>query len=117
MYDFYWYPKCSTCKKAKAKLDELALDYRMIDLKQTPPTSEQFKSWFAQGEFLTKQFFNMSGLVYRELGLKDKLAQMTETELAELLASNGMLVKRPLLVKEGKVLRIGFKEADYESLK
>lgn len=115
MYKFYWYPKCSTCRKAKAKLDLQGIDYEEIDLKQTPPTAEQFESWFAQENFPTKRFFNTSGISYREMGLKDRLTNLSNREMAELLASDGMLIKRPLLVKDGKVLLIGFDEKKYEN--
>ncbi|QDK70914.1 arsenate reductase family protein [Lactococcus protaetiae] len=116
MYDFYWYPKCSTCRKAKAQLDSLGIEYREIDLKLLPPAAEKFETWFAQGDFPTKRFFNTSGLVYRELGLKDKLDSLSEAEMAQLLASDGMLIKRPLIVKDGKVRQIGYKEEQYTSL-
>ena len=114
MYDFYEYPKCSTCRKAKATLDNLDIDYKAIDIKLNPPTAEQFEKWFA--EVPLKKFFNTSGLVYREMGLKDKLADLNEHEAAELLASNGMLVKRPLMVKDDKIVLIGFKEEAYQAL-
>ncbi|MBL3716625.1 Spx/MgsR family RNA polymerase-binding regulatory protein [Lactococcus garvieae] len=114
MYDFYEYPKCSTCRKAKATLERLGIDYNPIDIKLNPPKAEQFEKWFA--DVPVKKFFNTSGLVYREMGLKDKLADLTEHEAAELLASNGMLVKRPLIVKEGNIVLIGFKEEAYQEL-
>lgn len=115
MLTFYWYPKCSTCRKAKAVLDKLAVEYEEIDLKTTPPTAETIKKWFSQGDFPAKKFFNTSGLVYRELGLKDKLADMNEEEMAELLASDGMLIKRPIILdKSGKVKAVGFKQDFYE---
>ena len=115
MLTFYWYPNCSTCRKARATLDKLKLDYHEIDLKTTPPTAKTIKSWFAQGDFPAKKFFNTSGLVYRELGLKDKLAGMSEDEMAKLLASDGMLIKRPIVLDaSGKVKAIGFKQETYE---
>ncbi|WP_461222719.1 arsenate reductase family protein [Lactococcus cremoris] len=114
MYDFYWYPKCSTCRKAKAKLDELGIDYQAIDLKETPPSQQKFEKWFKEADFPIKKFFNTSGLVYRDLNLKDKLATLSEKEMAELLSSNGMLIKRPLLVKNDQVQQIGFKESSYK---
>jgi arsenate reductase len=114
MYDFYEYPKCSTCRKAKATLDMLDIDYNDIDIKTNPPKAEQFEKWFA--DFSVKTFFNTSGLVYRELGLKDKLAGLSNREAAELLASNGMLVKRPLIVKDDQVLLIGFKQEKYQEV-
>lgn len=81
MYDFYWYPKCSTCRKAKAKLDELGIDYQAIDLKETPPSQKKFEKWFKEADFPIKKFFNTSGLVYRDLNLKDKLATLSEKEM------------------------------------
>lgn len=117
MYDFYWYPKCSTCRKAKAQLDQQGIEYRAIDLKQTPPSAEQFEQWFVSERFPVKRFFNTSGLVYREMGLKDKLTDLSVNEMAELLSSDGMLVKRPLLVKSGQVQLIGYKAGEYEQLK
>ena len=116
MYDFYWYPKCSTCRKAKAKLDELGIDYQAIDLKETPPSQKNFEKWFKEADFPIKKFLNTSGLVYRDLNLKYKLATLSEKEMAELLSSNGMLIKRPLLVKNGQVQQIGFKESSYEKI-
>lgn len=112
MYDFYWYPKCSTCRKAKEKLDEMNISYHMIDIKKMPPTAEQFKKWFKK--FPVKNFFNTSGLVYREMNLKDKLPMLSEQEAAELLATNGMLVKRPLIVKNDTIQLIGYKKERYE---
>lgn len=117
MYDFYWYPNCSTCKKAKATLENQGISYRAIDLKSTPPSSEQFQEWFAQADFPVNKFFNTSGLVYRDLKLKDQMATLTDQEKADLLSANGMLVKRPLLVKNGKVEQIGFKAEAYEQIK
>ncbi|MFC4651564.1 Spx/MgsR family RNA polymerase-binding regulatory protein [Lactococcus nasutitermitis] len=113
MYTFYWYPKCSTCRKAKSVLDAQAVSYQAIDLKQTPPSATQFEKWFKK--FPVKKFFNTSGLVYRELGLKDKLTDLSEKEAAELLASNGMLIKRPLMVKDDEIVMIGFKEEQYKN--
>ena len=114
MYDFYEYPKCSTCRKSKATLENLGIDYNAIDIKQNPPTAEQFEKWFA--DVSVKKFFNTSGLVYREMGLKDKLADLSAHEAAEILASNGMLVKRPLIVKDDNIVLIGFKEEAYQEL-
>lgn len=115
--EFYWYPKCSTCRKAKAQLDSQNVAYTAIDLKENPPTKEQFLAWFAQEKFPVKKFFNTSGLVYREMQLKDKLSNLTESEMAELLSSNGMLVKRPLLVRSDELLQIGYKAEDYKKLR
>jgi len=109
MINFYWYPKCSTCRKAKSTLEKIGVEYTSVDLKETPPTAEQFKNWFAQNDFEIKNYFNTSGISYRESGLKDRINDLTIEEASQLLASDGMLVKRPLLVKDDKVLQIGFK--------
>lgn len=116
MNTFYWYPRCSTCRKAKAMLDNRGVAYTTVDLKATPPHAEQFEIWFAQGNFPVKKFFNTSGQVYRELGLKDHLTELSNSEKANLLASNGMLIKRPLFVRDGKLLAIGFEAETYEKL-
>ena len=107
---FFEYPKCSTCRKAKAELKSLGLDFEAHDLVAQPPTSEDFLTWFEESGLEIKAFFNTSGLKYRELGLKDKLPSLTAQKAAELLASDGMLVKRPLLIKEGQVLQIGYRK-------
>ena len=116
MYQFYGYPKCSTCQKAKAMLNRLEIKYQEIDIKENPPEAKTFEKWFKEGNFLPKQFFNTSGLVYREMGLKDRLSELSLKEQAHLLASNGMLVKRPLLIKDNQLIAIGFKEAVYAQL-
>ncbi|MFS1663110.1 arsenate reductase family protein [Streptococcus sp. zg-JUN1979] len=115
MFTFYQYPPCSTCKRAKKELDQLALDYHDINIKVNPPSEESLLAWMSQGDFTLKQFFNTSGQRYRELGLKDKLADMSQAEAAALLASDGMLIKRPLLVKDDQLLQIGYR-SDYETL-
>lgn len=115
MYTFYWYPKCSTCRKAKAVLDQRGIKYEAIDLKATPPQASDFQKWFENSEFPVKKYFNTSGLVYRALGLKDKLAEMTSDECVTVLASDGMLIKRPLMIRDGKVVSIGFKEEFYQN--
>ncbi|MCS4488729.1 arsenate reductase family protein [Streptococcus sciuri] len=107
MLQFYQYPPCSTCKRAKSELEQLGLDFDDINIKENPPQVDVLKKWLEQSHFELKQFFNTSGQVYRDLGLKDKLATMSEKEALELLASNGMLIKRPLLVKDGELLQIG----------
>lgn len=104
-----WYPKCSTCQKAKAWLDERNLSCTVRDIKTENPTAEELCQWHAASGLPLKRFFNTSGLQYRALGLKDKLADMSEEEQLSLLAADGMLVKRPLLVTETAVLP-GFKE-------
>jgi arsenate reductase len=110
---FYWYPKCSTCKRAKVWLDDHKVSYGAIDLKQAPPSKEELLTWMNQGDFEKKKFFNTSGISYRELGLKDKVKDMTLAESAELLSTDGMLIKRPLFVEDGKLVSIGFKEDNY----
>ncbi len=109
---FIGYPKCTTCKKAKKWLDEHNVDYTDRDIKEENPTAEELKEWHARSGLPLKRFFNTSGMVYRELGLKDKLADMSEDEQYALLATDGMLVKRPLLIGEGSVLT-GFKEKEW----
>lgn len=104
------YPKCSTCKKAKKWLDEQGISYEGRHIIEDNPTVEELKDWHERSGLPLKRFFNTSGMKYRELGLKDKLPEMSEEEQYELLATDGMLVKRPLVVGDDFVL-IGFKEA------
>ena len=104
------YPKCSTCKKAKKWLDEQGISYEDRHIIEDNPTVEELKDWHERSGLPLKRFFNTSGMKYRELGLKDKLPEMSEEEQYELLATDGMLVKRPLVVGDDFVL-IGFKEA------
>ena len=112
---FLCYPKCTTCQKAKKWLDgnEVAYDERHI--KDMQPTLEELKEWHAKSGLPLKKFFNTSGLLYKELKLKDKLPTMTEEEQFALLATDGMLVKRPMYITEDKVL-VGFKEAEWTDL-
>ena len=110
---FVEYPKCTTCKKAKKWLDEQGIEYIDRHIKEENPTAEELKKWHEIGGFPLKRFFNTSGMLYRELGLKDKLPGMNEEEQYALLASDGMLVKRPLLIGEDFVLT-GFKEEQWE---
>ena len=112
---FLCYPKCTTCQKAKKCLDgnEVAYDERHI--KDMQPTLEELKEWHAKSGLPLKKFFNTSGLLYKELKLKDKLPTMTEEEQFALLATDGMLVKRPMYITEDKVL-VGFKEAEWTDL-
>lgn len=114
MYTLYWYPKCSTCKKAKAWLDQEGVAVETIDMVQTPPTPETITSWMEAGDYPIRRFFNTSGMKYRELNLKDRVADLTIAEASSILSSDGMLIKRPLLIKDGRVLAVGFKENDYE---
>lgn len=107
---FLEYPKCSTCKKAKEWLDEQDISYEDRHIIEDNPTVEELKDWHERSGLPLKRFFNTSGMKYRELGLKDKLPEMSEEEQYELLATDGMLVKRPLVVGNDFVL-IGFKEA------
>ena len=113
---FLWYPKCSTCQKAKAWLEERGISYDLRDIKQNNPTVEELTAWYRKSGLPLKKFFNTSGNLYKEMHLKDKLPQMSEEEQLSLLATNGMLVKRPLVVGEDFVLT-GFKEAEWEQLK
>ncbi len=109
---FVCYPKCSTCKKAQTWLDSHNLSYQVRDIKTENPSEEELRRWHAQSGLPLKRFFNTSGQQYRALELKDKLPQMTEEEQFSLLATDGMLVKRPILITEDKVL-VGFKEAEW----
>ena len=111
---FLEYPPCSTCKKAKKWLDDHGIAYTDRHIKENNPSYEELKNWYAISGLPLKKFFNTSGLQYRALELKDKLPAMSEEEQLQLLSSDGMLVKRPVLVTDdGKVLT-GFKEADWE---
>ena len=111
---FLEYPPCSTCQKAKKWLDANGISYEDRHIKENKPTYEELKTWYEKSGLPLKKFFNTSGLQYRALELKDKLATMSEEDQLQLLATDGMLVKRPVLVTDdGKVLT-GFKEADWE---
>lgn len=112
---FLCYPKCTTCQKAKKWLDEHHIAYTERHIAEENPTYDELKAWYKQSGFPLKKFFNTSGLVYKEMQLKDKLPSMSEEEQLKLLATNGMLVKRPMAISEDKVL-IGFKEAEWEGL-
>ena len=111
---FICYEKCGTCRKAKAWLEEKGVGYDLRPIKEQNPTAEELRGWIAVSGLPVRKFFNTSGLLYKELQLKDKLPGMTEDEMIDLLASNGMLVKRPILVGEDFVL-VGFKEAEWEA--
>lgn len=114
MITYYAYPKCTTCRKAKKWLDDQGIEYNEINIAEAPPSKEQLSEIYAASGVDLKKFFNTSGMKYRELGLKDKLADMAEEEQLELLASDGMLIKRPLAYGDGKVT-LGFKEQDFEA--
>ena len=106
---FVEYPKCTTCQKAKKWLDENKIEYEDRHIKENNPTIDELKDWHKKSGLPLKKFFNTSGLLYKELKLKDKLPTMSEEEQDELLASDGMLVKRPIIVKGDQIL-VGFKD-------
>ena len=110
-----FYAKCSTCKKALKWLVEKGVDYEGRPIKEENPSASELKSWHEKSGLPLKRFFNTSGLLYKEMGLKDKLSGMSEDEQTELLATDGMLVKRPILVSE-KGVYPGFKESSWEEL-
>jgi len=110
---FLEYPKCSTCQKAKKWLDSHEVSYKDRHIKDENPTVQELKEWHAKSKLPLRKFFNTSGLLYKSMQLKDKLPDMSEEEQYELLASDGMLVKRPLIIKGDTVL-VGFKEAEWE---
>ena len=112
---FIQYPPCSTCQKAKKWLDERGVVYTDRHMKENNPTYEELKTWYEKSGLPLKRFFNTSGLLYKSLNLKERLPNMTEEEQLRLLASDGMLVKRPLIIADGLVLT-GFKEAEWEKL-
>lgn len=109
---FICYPKCSTCQKAKKWLDEQDIKYTERHIVDNNPSYEELKEWYNKSGLPLKRFFNTSGLLYKEMQLKDKLPKMNEEEQLKLLATNGMLVKRPLVVN-GDMVLIGFKEAEW----
>lgn len=110
---FLCYPKCSTCQKVRKWLDEHGIKYTERHIAEKNPTYDELKVWYQQSGLPIKKFFNTSGLVYKEMQLKDKLTSMSEEEQLMLLATNGMLVKRPMVITNDIVL-VGFKEADWE---
>lgn len=112
---FIHYPPCSTCQRARKWLDEHGVSYEPRHIKEENPSYEELRTWYSRSGLPLKRFFNTSGLLYKSLGLKEKLAAMSEEEQLRLLASDGMLVKRPLLITEDKIL-VGFKEAEWEKL-
>lgn len=113
---FLEYPPCSTCKKAKKWLEEQGIAYEARHIKDDNPTYEELKTWYEMSGLPLKRFFNTSGLAYKALNLKDKLPTMSQEAQLRLLASDGMLVKRPIAVK-GSIVLTGFKEADWEKLR
>ena len=112
---FIEYPKCSTCKKAKKWLDDRNIKYQDRNIVENTPTKEELKNWYIKSGYDIKKFFNTSGLKYKELNLKEKLLTMSEEEKLQLLSSDGMLIKRPLLITENKIL-LGFREEEWENV-
>jgi len=114
MLTFYWYPKCGTCRNAKKWLDEHNVSYEAVHIVENPPSKQELEKLYKQSELPLKKFFNTSGQKYRELGLKDKVNSASEDELLDILASEGMLIKRPLLT-DGQKLTVGFKEEEFKN--
>ena len=112
MIKFICYPKCTTCQRAKKWLDDNKNEYELRDIKLDNPTLEELTEWYNKSGLSIKKFFNTSGLLYKSLDLKNKLSEMSEDAMLKLLATDGMLVKRPLLISDGFVL-VGFKEAEW----
>lgn len=110
---FVCYPKCTTCKKAQKWLDDQGKTYEVRDIKLQNPTAEELKEWHKKSGLPLKKFFNTSGMLYREMKLSEKLKDMSEEEMTELLSTDGMLVKRPIAV-DGDTVLVGFKEAEWE---
>ena len=113
---FIEYPKCSTCQKAKKWLDENNIDYIDRNIITETPSKEELKEWIDRSGIDVKKFFNTSGIKYRELNIKEKIKNMSEDEIYELLSSDGMLIKRPLFISDKRILK-GFKEKEWEELK
>ena len=117
MLKFICYPKCTTCRKAKKWIDDNKIEYEFRDIKEDNPRLEELSAWYKMSRVPLKKFFNTSGLLYKSLELKDKLPTMSEEEQLKLLATDGMLVKRPLVISKDFVL-VGFKESEWsEKLK
>ena len=114
MVKFICYPKCTTCQKARKWLDDNKIEYEFRDIKLDNPTLDELSEWYKKSGLALKKFFNTSGLLYKSLDLKNKIPAMSEGEMLMLLASDGMLVKRPLLIGDDFVL-VGFKEADWST--
>lgn len=112
MIKFICYPKCTTCQRAKKWLDDNKIEYELRDIKLDNPTFQELTEWYKKSGLPLKRFFNTSGLLYKALDLKNKLPTMTEDEMLKLLATDGMLVKRPILIGADFVL-VGFKEAEW----
>ena len=112
---FYWYPKCGTCRNAKKWLDNHQIQYEAIDIVETPPSRAEIEQLYKKSNLDLKKLFNTSGQKYRALGLKDKLKDATEAEMLDILATDGMLLKRPIVTDEVKVT-VGFKEELFEEM-
>ena len=110
------YPKCTTCRRAQGWLDDNQIEYEFRDIKLDNPTREELTEWYQKSGLALKKFFNTSGLLYKSLDLKNKLLAMTEDEMLSLLASDGMLVKRPLVIGDDFVL-VGFRESEWNGMK
>lgn len=110
---FYWYPKCGTCRKAKKWLDENDVEYTSVHIVEQPPSKDELLDFMEKSGLPSKKFFNTSGKKYRELNLKNKVNDMTKEEMAETLASDGMLIKRPI-VTDGEKVTVGFKEETFD---
>ena len=111
---FLEYPKCTTCIKAKKFLNENAIDYQDRDIVKDNPSLEELTTWYNNSSIELKKIFNTSGKIYKELNLSAKLKEMSDEEKLKLLASDGKLVKRPLIIENDKILSVGFKEEDYQ---
>ena len=114
MIKFICYPKCTTCQRAKKWLDDNKIEYELRDIKLDNPSFEELTEWYNKSGLPIKKFFNTSGLLYKSLDLKNKLPEMSEDDMLKLLATDGMFVKRPLLIGDDFVL-VGFKEAEWKN--
>ncbi len=112
MVKFICYPKCTTCKKAEKWLQENGIEYEVRNIKEDNPSADELTKWYKLSGLPIKKFFNTSGMLYRSMGLKDKLDSMSENEQIDLLSTDGMLVKRPIAIKGNKVV-VGFKQAEW----
>jgi len=115
MITFYWYPNCSTCKKAKKWFEDNDIAFEAVHIVDQTPTKDEILSWMEQSDLEPKKFFNTSGKVYRELNMKDKIKDATKEEMATYLASDGMLIKRPIAT-DGKQVTVGFKEENFHNI-
>ena len=114
MIKFICYPKCTTCQRAKRWLDDNKIEYELRDIKLDSPSFDELSEWYGRSALTLKKFFNTSGLLYKSLGLKERLSSMSDEDMLSLLASDGMLVKRPIVIGDDFVL-VGFKEDEWRS--